>query len=54
MFRCLRCGDRTPRLSVDQIHCPRCAAEVATLIVADERRRTPRFAPKDLTGRVAL
>jgi DNA-directed RNA polymerase subunit RPC12/RpoP len=50
MMRCLRCGDETPRLTPHQIHCLRCAREVAALIAADERRRTPRFGrAKDLT-----
>ncbi len=43
MFKCHRCGDPTPRLTVKQDHCPRCAAEVAALIAADDRRRN-RFA----------
>jgi len=53
MIRCLRCGDETPRRSADQIHCPRCAIEVATLIAADTRRRTPRYPASDRTGLVA-
>lgn len=43
MIRCRRCGVETPRLSVHQEHCPRCAAEVAAIIASDQRRRTPRF-----------
>lgn len=50
-FRCLRCGVESPRLTVDQVHCPKCAVEVAAVIVADERRRRPRFPfSKDMTG----
>lgn len=49
MFRCHRCGEQTPRLSVAQVHCPRCAVEVAAIIEADTRRRTPRFKARDLT-----
>jgi predicted DCC family thiol-disulfide oxidoreductase YuxK len=45
---CSRCGEETPRLTVAQRHCPRCAREVAALIECDTRRRG-RFAPKDLT-----
>lgn len=50
MFRCLRCGLETPRLTTKQIHCPRCEREVAALIAADAARRVARFAPKDLSG----
>ena len=54
MFPCIRCGIPTPRLRVDQRHCPSCDRQVQALIAADEARRTPRFgASKDLTGRVA-
>lgn len=57
MMRCLRCNEQTPRCSVDQVHCPRCAVEVAALI-------TPKPAPawqpawlarvkdRDETGRI--
>ena len=36
---CKRCGEHTPRLSLNQTHCPRCAVEVANLIASDEKRR---------------
>lgn len=55
---CLRCGQHTPRLSVDQIHCPRCAVEVAALVtprpmrgfVPEWRRR---LTAKDMTRTAA-
>ena len=50
MFRCLRCGMETPRRTPHQIHCPRCAAEVAAIIAADNARRMARFPARDLTG----
>jgi hypothetical protein len=50
MMRCSRCGLETPRLTVDQRHCPRCRGEVDRLIAADARRREPRFRAKDMTG----
>ena len=43
MTTCKRCGDRMPRLSISQDHCPRCVLEVAAIIAADAKRRT-RFA----------
>lgn len=43
MFRCLRCGLETPRLTTRQIHCPRCEREVAALIAADAARRAVRY-----------
>jgi hypothetical protein len=43
MIRCLRCNEPTPRLSLNQTHCPPCEREVARLIEADTRRRQPRF-----------
>jgi hypothetical protein len=53
-MKCLRCGQDTPRLTPDQIHCIRCAAEVAALVtprregfVAPWRRR---LTAKDMTG----
>ena len=50
MFRCLRCGLETPRLTTRQIHCPRCEREVAALVAADAARRMARFPARDLTG----
>lgn len=43
MPTCRRCGDPFERLTREQVHCIRCGHEVATIIAADERRRTPRF-----------
>lgn len=43
MFRCLRCGLETPRLTTRQIHCPRCEREVAALVAADAARRVARY-----------
>ena len=40
---CKRCGEHTPRLTLSQIHCPRCEQEVQTIIALDARRRAPRF-----------
>lgn len=54
MPRCLRCDDPFERLTPDQIHCLRCAREVAAIIAADTTRRQPRFPfAKDLGGRAA-
>jgi ribosomal protein S26 len=39
VFKCKRCGVETPRLTVDQVHCVRCAVEVAAIIASDEKRR---------------
>ena len=50
MLTCLRCGDRTPRLTARQVHGPRCEAELAALLAADARRRTARFPAKDFTA----
>ena len=50
MFKCLRCGAETVRLTPHQIHCQRCEREVAALVAADAARRVARFAPKDLSG----
>lgn len=47
---CLRCGERTPRLTLTQVHCPRCEREIAAIVAADAKRRTPRFPARDLTG----
>lgn len=50
MLTCRRCGDRVPRLTVDQTHCVRCAGEVAKIIYLDERRKVVRFPhAKDLS-----
>jgi hypothetical protein len=53
-MKCLRCGQDTPRLTPDQVHCIRCAAEVAALVtprregfVAPWRRR---LIAKDMTN----
>lgn len=43
MFTCHRCGDRVPRLTVDQVHCVPCSTEVAKIIYLDERRKVIRF-----------
>jgi hypothetical protein len=43
MMTCRRCGDRIPRLTIDQIHCIRCAGEVANIISLDARRKVVRF-----------
>ena len=43
MFTCRRCGDRVPRVTVDQTHCIRCAGEVANIISLDARRKVVRF-----------
>ena len=48
-MKCRRCGQESARLAPHQEHCPRCAVEVANLILADERRRAPRFRAKDMT-----
>lgn len=55
MYRtCKRCGDEFVVRDVDQRHCVPCAAEVAQIITADQRRRRGRFPiGKDLTGTVA-
>ena len=49
MMTCLRCGDRTPRLTGRQRYCPICEAAVAALLAADARRRMARFPAKDYT-----
>ena len=49
-MKCARCGIETPRLTVKQTRCPRCEAEVAALIAADNARRMARFPARDLTG----
>jgi hypothetical protein len=51
---CSRCGQDTPRLTLTQRHCPPCKAQVKALIAADEKRRTPRWPVKDLTGSVGI
>ena len=53
MPRCLRCGEPFERLAIDQIHCIRCAREVATIIADDTARRRKRFPSKDVTTAVA-
>lgn len=53
-MKCARCGQDTPRLTVTQRYCTPCGREVEAITKADERRRQPRFAAKDLTGTVAL
>ena len=50
MIDCARCGQRVPRLTATQRRCPKCEGEVQAIVAADARRRTARFAPKDLTG----
>jgi len=53
-MKCLRCGEQTPRLTVHQIHCPRCAVEVATLITPKKPVDPPawlaRLQARDMTG----
>ena len=54
-MKCSRCGSPTPRLTLTQRYCPPCGVEVAALILADAKRRAPRFSvPKDMTGAVGL
>ena len=54
MTRCLRCADPFERRTVDQVHCLRCALEVAAILEADAKRRTGRWPAKDLTGLAGL
>jgi exosome complex RNA-binding protein Csl4 len=47
---CQRCGDPMERRTILQTRCLRCEAEVARLIAADAKRRTPRWGrAKELT-----
>jgi predicted amidophosphoribosyltransferase len=39
---CLRCGQGTPRLTADQIHCPRCERELEALYAP---QTAPRWLP---------
>lgn len=47
--KCLRCGDEFAIAHPKQQDCNRCVLEVAAIVVADERRRLPRFPARDLT-----
>ena len=53
-MKCLRCGDRFELRTADQIHCLRCAAEVAAIVSGDDKRRAPRFPAKDYSGQRGL
>jgi len=45
---CLRCGEMTPRLTLSQIHCPRCQREVAALLPHPVRGFVPEWRRRDL------
>jgi uncharacterized protein with PIN domain len=49
---CAHCGIRTPRLTIAQTRCPDCQGRVDRQMAADARRRAPRFAARDFTGRL--
>lgn len=49
-MQCKRCGIETPRLTVGQRYCPPCERDVTRIVEADEKRRSRRWFPKDLTG----
>lgn len=51
--QCKRCGDHFAIREVEDIHCVRCAVEVAAIIAADEKRRNRFPRAVDLTGRMA-
>jgi uncharacterized protein with PIN domain len=45
---CLRCGEHTPRLTLSQLHCPRCQREVAALVRLAVRGFVPEWRRRDL------
>jgi len=45
---CHRCGETTPRLTLKQIHCPRCDREVTALLPKPVRGFIPEWRRRDL------
>jgi predicted RNA-binding Zn-ribbon protein involved in translation (DUF1610 family) len=50
-MKCARCGEDTPRLTIQQRYCPPCGREVEAIVRSDDARRNRFSRAKDLLPR---